>query len=201
LATEAIHCRRHFEFTKASSLSFFGRRVSRYPNSDSTFRIIRILTSWDVNLNSGPCTEKPKCHTCSRTIARNHRSLQCNSCGLKYHIRCGNVTPKLFNRIQSGDLSVWNCHDCEQLFISENISETQLLLSTLPFASVSNETFLSALSSDEATSISNQSCNEGEESVSHLTDLVRQLETCSSKSLRVAHLNVCSLRNKIEEVR
>ena len=104
LATEAIHRRCHFEFTKASSRSFFGRRVSRYPNSDSTFQIIRILTSWDVNLNPGPCTEKPKCHTCSRTIARNHRSLQCNSCGLKYHIKCGNVTPKLFNRIQSGDV-------------------------------------------------------------------------------------------------
>ena len=40
-----------------------------------------------------------------------------------------------------------------------------------------------------------------EEDENHLLDLVQKLETCSSKDLRVAHLNVCSLRNKIEELR
>ena len=32
-------------------------------------------------------------------------------------------------------------------------------------------------------------------------ELVRNLQTCSTKDLRVAHLNVCSLRHKIEELR
>lgn len=40
-----------------------------------------------------------------------------------------------------------------------------------------------------------------EEDENHLLDLAQKLETHSSKDLRVAHLNVCSLRNKIEELR
>ena len=40
-----------------------------------------------------------------------------------------------------------------------------------------------------------------EEDNNHLLDLAQKLETCSSKDLRAAHLNVCRLRNKIEELR
>ena len=32
-------------------------------------------------------------------------------------------------------------------------------------------------------------------------DLVRQLSNCSARDLKVAHLNICSLRNKIDELR
>ena len=36
---------------------------------------------------------------------------------------------------------------------------------------------------------------------SPFTDLVHQLSKCSAKDLKVAHLNICSLRNKIDELR
>ena len=40
-----------------------------------------------------------------------------------------------------------------------------------------------------------------EETESHLSDLVQKLEASSVKDLRVAHLNVCSIRNKMDELR
>lgn len=40
-----------------------------------------------------------------------------------------------------------------------------------------------------------------EECDSHLSDLIQKLANHSAKDIRVAHLNVCSLRNKIEELR
>jgi len=40
-----------------------------------------------------------------------------------------------------------------------------------------------------------------EDDENHLLDLAQKLDTHSSKDLRVADLNVCSLRNKIEELR
>lgn len=45
------------------------------------------------------------------------------------------------------------------------------------------------------------SSNGEEENESHLSDLVQQLEASSVKDLRVAHLNVCSIKNKIDELR
>ena len=77
LVPELIH-RRHFGFINPKSKGFFHRRVSCYPNSDSTFQLTRLFISWDINLNPGPNTEKASCHTCSRTIVCNHRSLACN---------------------------------------------------------------------------------------------------------------------------
>ena len=40
-----------------------------------------------------------------------------------------------------------------------------------------------------------------DECESLFTDLIHQLSKCSTKDLKVAHLNICSLRNKIDELR
>ena len=45
------------------------------------------------------------------------------------------------------------------------------------------------------------SSNGEEENESHLSDIVQQSEASSVKDLRVAHLNVYSIRNKIDELR
>ena len=45
------------------------------------------------------------------------------------------------------------------------------------------------------------SSNGEEENESHLSDLVQLLEASSVKDLQMAHLNVCSIRNKIDELR
>lgn len=43
---------------------FFSTRVSLYPNSVSTFNLIRLSTSGDINPNPGPPLNSPKCPIC-----------------------------------------------------------------------------------------------------------------------------------------
>ena len=164
----------------------------------STFHLSRLFISWDVDLNPGPNNVKPKCHKCSRTIARNHRSLNCSSFGFKYHMKCGEVAVKQFKLIQTNDPSIWTCPACQEHHTPE--WETNFtLLQSLPFAPIANDSFLNMADSEDTATTPSQLHKEEDEN--HLLDLAQKLETCSSEDLRVAHLNVCSLRNKIEELR
>ena len=70
----------------------------------------------------------------------------------------------------------------------------------LPFASLTDDSFTAAICCEESRPPS-LSGNGEEENESHLSDLVQQLEASSVKDLRVAHLNVCRIRNKIDELR
>ena len=115
-------------------------RVSRYPNSASTFQISRFIISGDIAENPGPTSNKQTCPKCSRTIAKNHRSLTCSACDLKYHIKCGNVTPKDFKLIQSTAPMIWKCPVCLQ--------DISLGFNELPFASLSDESFNSTVRTD-----------------------------------------------------
>lgn len=106
----------HLGFLRERSRKFHGCRLSRYPNSTSTFQLTRLLISWDIDLNPGPNTAKTSCPTCSRTIAHSHCSLVCNSCRGEFHIKCGKVTPKQFHQLQkkSNELVLsrmhWSCY-------------------------------------------------------------------------------------------
>ena len=75
--------RRHLGLDKLTVNGYSNTRVSRYPNALSTFQLTRLTTSGDVCPNPGPPTTKPSCQMCSRTIARNHRALHCDLCGIK----------------------------------------------------------------------------------------------------------------------
>ena len=131
-------------------------RISRYSNSDSTFRLIRLAISGDVKLNRGPSTlgsstKKLSCQTCSRTIACNHRMLTCNLCGSKYHIKCGNVTPKQYKEIMSSDSKSWNCEGCSTQQLKCSSPDLDLsLLHQLPFASLKDDSFTAAVCCEES---------------------------------------------------
>ena len=170
--------------------------VNRYSNSDSTFQLIRLKTSGDISLNPGPSTARSKCQKCSRTIARNHRVLEYNLCGLKYHVKCGNVTPKEYGYILKSDAKIWKCPWC----LTQPALPVDDLLSALPFTSVSDESFLSIEEGQEGLNTDNAIHNE-EDGESYLADLTQHLQSFPAKELRVAHLNVCSLRNKMDELR
>ena len=135
-----LNSRRHLGCRRFLKSGFFHCRVNRYPNSVSTFQLTRLLISWDVHFNPGPLTNKPSCQTCRRTIARNHRSLCCETCGFQYHIKCGKVTPKQFVEISRDNISPWKCPACLQLFELDYSLDLDAL-SSLPFAAVSGESF------------------------------------------------------------
>ena len=188
---------RHLESLQLKVRGCFNSRLSRYPNSVSTIQLTRLITCGDISENPGPTQEKQSCQKCSRTIAHNHRALVCILCGLAYHIKCENTTPQEFRTIQRNNLKTWSCPRCVQ----QSTRGFDLnFLSNLPFGSVSDKSFRSLVGDQERPSTYNLPYRT-EVCESHLTDLTRNLQNCSTKDLRVAHLNVCSLRHKIEELR
>ena len=177
--------RDHVAYLRAEVKGYFGFRASRYPNTDSTFNLSRLVISGDICPNPGPST-KPCCQGCLRTIAINHRLLECATCKSYYHMKCGDVKPKEFIHIQENTLD-WTCRQCIFKF-------------TLPFSSLSNMSFLSSIGHDEQNHAPNESSIDVEPSECHLADLLTSLDY-SPKSLRIAHLNICSLRNKLDELK
>lgn len=187
---------RHFDFVRLKVKGYFRSRVSRYSNSVATFQHTRLIISGDISLNPGP-PAKQSCERCSRTIARNHRAVTCSLCNNKYHIKCASVKPKEFKIIQGNNTTIWNCPRCIQQ--SEGMSKAEISSwSHLPFTSLSDKSFQSEVGDGAPNSIYDESCTADE---SHLTVLAQKLQSCSSKDLRVAHLNIRSLRNKIDELR
>ena len=122
--------RRHVGFTHLSRKGFFASRLKHSSNSTSTFQITRIVLSGDVSMNPGP----PKCSACAKTIARNNRAVECNTCHRRLHIKCGKVKPIEFDRIRVQSVKTWTCPCClDQLkqlpFANESNSDTSGRLS------------------------------------------------------------------------
>ena len=73
-----------------------------------------ILSCGDIISNPGPFSGiqgKPKCNVCERTIACNHRTVQCLSCGFDFHYKCAGLSVKKY-RIICLTNSPWMCVKC-----------------------------------------------------------------------------------------
>ena len=192
--TTSTNNRHHLGLDKLKVKGYSNARVSRYPNAVSTFQLTRLTTSGDVSPNPGPSTTKPSCQMCSRTIAHNHRALHCKLCGLNYHMKCGQVTAKEYPK-------AWTCNFCllKQPQSACGFVEFDLL-KALPFSSLSDDSFSSVIGIQTPPLSDILPKEDGCES-RQFTDLVHQLSKCSARDLKVAHLNICSLRNKMDELR
>ena len=161
---------------------YLNSRVRYYANSDNSFQQIRLFRSGDVSLNPGPNIHK--CSICARTVARNHRALSCDSCTLWCHINCGNVNPRQYKLMQLADDICWTCPRC--------------LLSTLPFADVSNIELVNHFSTINSTQTTETMAQ-----LLHFSSSSSTLSTCSSKpasgsgKLRCLLANARSLKNKL----
>ena len=113
LPTTGEHGRHHFGSKRVLHRKFLGHWLSRYPNSSSTFKLSRLPISCDVNPNSDPTTKRD-CPSCSRTVARNHRALDCNLCRGTFHIKCGKVAPTEFKQMQKSKQKSWSCPTCTE---------------------------------------------------------------------------------------
>ena len=78
--------------------------------------------------NPGPSV---KCKVCLRMIARNHRAVLCDSCKGQSHIKCVNIKPSKYKRIQQSSYGAWTCPTCIGMLIQNE----------LPFNQVDNSTF------------------------------------------------------------
>ena len=60
---------------------FFSSQLSLYPNSDSTFNLIRLTTSGDINPNHGPSNNGNSAEQCSvfqKTVTSSHCAITCD---------------------------------------------------------------------------------------------------------------------------
>ena len=72
-----------------------------------------IIQSGDIELNPGPAGPKHPCPTCDRGVRSNSKSLQCGSCGDRYHVRCTAICEAVYNQLKS-DPSPWYCPACQE---------------------------------------------------------------------------------------
>ena len=151
-------------------------RVSRYPNSSSTFQISRLIISEDISENPGPNKNKLICPECSRTIAENHRSLTCSICDLTYHIKGGNATPKDFKLIQRIVPMIWKCPIC--------LHDISFDLNELPFASLSKGTFNSVVRTDPLYN----ECSQCDSDSDHLQEIAQEINASPKDSSNEADL-------------
>ena len=158
---------------------YFASRTCYYANSDSSFQHSRLLTSGDVSLNPGPCSNPPKCSVCSGTVARNHRALNCDQCEKWCHIRCGNVKPSDYKNLQRLTTFDWSCRGCLQT--------TEIIAN-----SFRNETILTPVT---ATTNNNTELTESRED-----PFLVLKQSVGDKNLKIGHLNINGLVNKLCEV-
>ena len=81
---------RYLNLSVSRRKRFDGSRIRYYSNSNASFQLMRFSVSGDINPNPGPeISERNTCAMCERTLARNHRIVECTICGLKYHTSVG----------------------------------------------------------------------------------------------------------------
>ena len=79
---------------------------------------------------------KKKCSLCEKTIAINHRFIQCNTCSRNVHIKCNNTDIKSYQEIKAGLIPAI-CSSCQN-----DISDThQPQSDSMPFSSISDTSF------------------------------------------------------------
>ena len=79
--------------------------------------LISLLLAGDIELNPGPGmqTKKCVCPGCLRTVAKNHRAVNCDVCQNWYHIKCEKILPKQYNDfMRKSDLNqlFFTCSSC-----------------------------------------------------------------------------------------
>ena len=158
---------------------YYGSRTYYYANSDSSFQQSRLLTSDDVSFNPGPNSNPPKCSVCSKTVARNHRALSCDQCEKWCHIGCGNVKLSDYKKLQRLTTFEWCCPRCLQ--------PTEIIANSLR-----NEYISTAAA---ATTSNNIKSTESQED-----PFLVFKQSVGDKNLKIGHLNINGLVNKLSEV-
>lgn len=153
-------------------------KVAYYSNSNATFNI-ELIRAGDIELNPGDI--RNPCSVCGKPVARPHRALDCSTCQLRSHIKCSSVTPAVYYEIMARLNYYWECSSC--LWRTASCS--------LPFNEIDDAELLQTIQ------CKNQINDNNDE---YLQDIVHKLAT-NAKHLKIAHLNVRGLRNKVDELR
>ena len=91
-----------------NSLGFFGSQNNNNQNRDRGPKRLRV-----------PSDEESKCY-CQKCDKEITEKMICNGCKLNYCLKCANITPTLYQCLQSGEMDdfMWNCKPCKSTFPS-----------------------------------------------------------------------------------
>ena len=175
-------------FKLLSTGRYFAAKIRRYPNSSSTFQLARLMMSGDICPNPGP----EKCKICSRTVARNHRVVCCDSCKGQAHIKYTNIKPSEYKRILQSPNATWSCEECI-------LTSLQM---KLPFRDVENTALYNVVNSPPDELISTILNNSGAEAVADTADniLFESRRKHTGSNILMCHININSVQNKFEEL-
>ena len=170
---------------------YLSARISLYPNHeasftltrrDKTLNLIQVLLLTARLLHCAP-------YVCQKNVRSYNRAIECDVCRHWCHIKCGEISLREYRRLQNIQNFDWTCPSC--------IST----LRTLPFADISNldpsDGSFTSHGDDSCTEPASQQTLASEDYLENLSKILNY----SFKDLRVAHLNICSLRYKIDELR
>ena len=143
----------------------------------SSFQLNRLALCGDIQSNPGPRTQSaPKypCKECGKSVRNNQDAILCSECSVWSHAKCLNMSKGTFRYFLKNPTIDWVCPLCSLACPGkepENIETPQG-------------------DSEEKTALGHD----------YLGKVASELNS-SPKDLRVAHINICSLRNKLDELR
>ena len=149
-------------------LSLYALSKTKHTSHRSFFQFLIIL-SGDVSLNPGPV--RHPCSSCLKSVAKNHRAILCDNCDLWAHIKCENISTKIYAEMANSNKQLnFICSSC--------------ILNQLPFP----EGFM--INDEESQVTSTQ------KDFSFLDDDMDELK--NTRGLKIAHLNTNGLLSKLD---
>ena len=149
-------------------LSLYALSKTKHTSHRSFFQFLIIL-SGDVSLNPGPV--RHPCSSCLKPVAKNHRAILCDNCDLWAHIKCENISTKIYAEMANSNKQLnFICSSC--------------ILNQLPFP----EGFM--INDEESQVTSTQ------KDFSFLDDDMDELK--NTRGLKIAHLNTNGLLPKLD---
>ena len=71
-------------------------------------------------------TPKFPCSFCYKAVAKHHNTVCCDSCNLRVHMKCNNLTKFCYRKLQTSQ-EPWYCKSCtKQILPFSELSESQL---------------------------------------------------------------------------
>ena len=141
--------------------------------SQKSFFYFLLLLAGDINLNPGPI--RHPCSSCLKPVAKNHRAILCDNCGLWAHIKCERISVKTYKDFMNNDRVNFLCTPCH--------------LKQLPFP----EGTLHEDQYEDFHIQNSQSTSTQKEFSSLDGDLISNY-----RGLKIAHLNINGLLSKLD---
>ena len=174
--------------TPSRAKRFLSSRILHSTRGISSFNLERNrLTCGDVSPNPGPRRRNPvryPCGECGRSVRNNQEAILCANCNTWSYATCPGLWKKTFQYYLSHPHIDWECHAC-----------------ALPYR---NHSFLLHPSDPEIKQVDEQEHNSLLPSCDYENDFLSQHAANMERSphtLNIGQLNICGLRNKVDEVR